>query len=616
MRSGLPADKPANGGRLRPRFHAHEHDGKQMIQDPPSAVADSLQSLCIEERRPAYLVIGADAVLAGSGGDLAHYGADNLSPSLPVVEQLDYLAGILPLDGESLILPCLQTAPDVYADLHCFPSEDGDCVVLLDATPMALQRQALQQNTNELLLLRRRQDALLSEIRQNRDNLISILNQLDLVTMIVAPDGTVDFLSESGHAGLGLSAESVLGRPWHAALPLADEDCAAVRTMISTPAHARERIPVQIETGKGRRFYLEIDIQDDPRQEGQTILYMYDVSEIYTLRRQLDRSYSFEDMIGQSAPMQRVFDMIRDVARVDATVLVHGETGTGKELAARAIHAMSPRKDKPFIVVNSAGLSDSLINSQLFGHKKGSFTDAVSDQPGFFEAAEGGTLLLDEIGDIPPNTQTRILRALEQKEIIRIGETKPRKIDVRILAATNKDLDREVEEGRFRLDLLYRIRIARITLPALRDRAGDIPVLVRNFIEESRAMTGKDVADIDQDAMQALMDYRWPGNIRELRNAISFATIHCKGTSIRTRDLPPEIREELAQGGQKRRAFEVEDERERLMEALDMAGGRRGEAARLLGIGRATLYRRMKECMIDPADLPKQSRWNEASTRE
>ncbi|MDA0990582.1 MAG: sigma 54-interacting transcriptional regulator [Verrucomicrobia bacterium] len=248
------------------------------------------------------------------------------------------------------------------------------------------------------------------------------------------------------------------------------------------------------------------------------------------------------------------------------------------------------------------------INSQLFGHKKGAFTDAVSDQKGFFEAAEGGTIFLDEIGDIPANTQTRILRALEQKEVMRIGETQVRQIDARILVATNKDLEEEVEQGRFRLDLLYRLRIARVHLPALRERSEDVPLLVEAFLGQSRASMGKTLDGIDQDAMRALMDHDWPGNVRELKNAISFAAIHCKGAVIGVKDLPPEIfgRQEHRQTG---RDYDPTSEKERILHALESTGGNRGEAARLLGIGRATLYRRMKACFIKPGDLPKRANW-------
>ncbi|MBN1558480.1 MAG: sigma 54-interacting transcriptional regulator [Lentisphaerae bacterium] len=316
-------------------------------------------------------------------------------------------------------------------------------------------------------------------------------------------------------------------------------------------------------------------------------------SQVNDLRKMLADKARFQDLLGRSAGMLRVFQLIRDVAGVDATVLIRGETGTGKELAARAIHALSRRKAGPFVVMNCAGLSDSLINSQLFGHRKGAFTDAARDQVGLFEAADGGTILLDEIGDIPMNTQTRILRVLEQKEVLRIGDTEPRRVDIRILAATHRDLGRLVEREQFREDLLYRIRVARIDLPALRARREDIPLLTEAFLHRAAAAAGKPVDAVSPDAMRALMDYAWPGNVRELKNAIEFAVIRCRGAGVEAEDLPPEITDRPLTPPP-RQEQDPASERERIRDALRRTGGRREEAARLLGISRATLYRRMK----------------------
>jgi DNA-binding NtrC family response regulator len=250
-------------------------------------------------------------------------------------------------------------------------------------------------------------------------------------------------------------------------------------------------------------------------------------------------------------------------------------------------------------VVNCAGLADSLINSQLFGHKKGSFTDATSDRKGVFEAANGGTILLDEIGDIPPNTQTRILRALEQREIIRVGETEPRKVDIRILAATNKNLEEEVERGNFRLDLLYRIRIARVSLPALRERREDVPLLVEAFARQICLANGVELPRIEKDVLSALMVYRWPGNVRELRNAVEFAIINSRDGCLRLADLPPEITAVRLNAGDDSGSRDVDGERHRIKAALETCGGRKDKAAKLLGISRATLYRRLKLLALD-----------------
>jgi DNA-binding NtrC family response regulator len=299
--------------------------------------------------------------------------------------------------------------------------------------------------------------------------------------------------------------------------------------------------------------------------------------------------------------MRRAFQQIQDVARVDSTVLIEGETGTGKELVAGALHAVSHRKDQPFVPVNCAGLTDSLLASQLFGHRKGAFTGAVGDQKGLFEAAEGGTLFLDEIGDISMTVQTSLLRVLQEKEMTRLGETRPIKIDVRVIAATHRDLKEEIAEGRFRADLFYRIRVARIEVPPLRARREDIPLLAEWFLRESRATTGKPIHHISDDAMRALMDYRWPGNVRELKSGIEFAVIRCKGKVLRVDDLPPEIGLPVALNtaiGQQPPKDGAEEERQRLLSALERAGGNRAAAARLLGIGRTTLYRRLADLDI------------------
>lgn len=313
---------------------------------------------------------------------------------------------------------------------------------------------------------------------------------------------------------------------------------------------------------------------------------------VQDLTRQLNEKTQFQNLIGKSQLMAQLYGQIRDVAKVDATVLIEGETGTGKELVARAIHLSSPRKTGPFIAVNCAGLTDALLGSQLFGHKKGAFTGAVDHQQGFFEAANGGTLFLDEIGDISPAVQTNLLRVLQEREIIRLGESRPRKVDVRVLAATHHNLSQDVANGVFRADLLYRIRVARIHLPSLRNRREDIPLLVASFLGQCCAVTGKPVDRVSPEAMQALTNYAWPGNVRELKSAIESGVISCKETTIRMEDLPPEVFDSLVP----QMPFEApQDEKARLLAALNQAKGNRTMAARLLGVSRATLYRRLTE---------------------
>ncbi len=320
--------------------------------------------------------------------------------------------------------------------------------------------------------------------------------------------------------------------------------------------------------------------------------FLYDVSDVYDLRRMLNEKSQFQDLIGKSNSMQFVYQQIQEVAPLDASVLIEGKTGTGKELVARAIHFSSHRQNKPFIAVNCASLNESLLTSQLFGHKRGAFTGAVVDHIGLFEAANGGTVFLDEIGDMPFALQISLLRVLQEREITRLGESKPRKIDVRILAATQHDLHEEIAKGNFRADLFYRIQVVKIKLPTLRERREDIPLLVASFLANYRTANGKPVQRISDKAMRILLDYHWAGNIRELKSVMEVAAIFCKGEIIKASDLPAELL--AAKERQNSSLDEIQpDEKLTLLTALERSGGNRAAAARLLGIGRATLYRRL-----------------------
>ncbi len=569
------------------------------MMDLPHFVNEHLYAELLRDKKPAYLLVNPQGRLRDAGGEVAYYGFSDLETGCAVEDCADFLVGMLPLNGETLTLPFVALANGVYVDVHGFPAGPDDCVLLLDASDEARHRFRIQQNTNELVLLREEQQKMLEQIRGSHDDLLTVLNQLRLTTAIIDAEGKLDFLSQTGRRLLSDIAPDPVGLSWDEVFPFDASGRDRVRNQISRPADKRTRVQVHART-PGRQYWMEIDVRDDPQDPTKRILYIYDISEVYDLRQMLHEKARFQNMVGKSEEMEQVFQLIRDVASLDATVVIQGETGTGKELVARAIHQVSHRKDKPFVVVNCAGLSDSLINSELFGHRKGAFTDAVRDQEGLFEAANGGTILLDEIGDIPMNTQTRILRVLEEREIVRIGETTPRKIDIRILAATNKDLTEEVRKGNFRLDLLYRIRVARITMPPLRKRREDIPLLAEFFLAKSRASTGKAIEAVSDAAMRIMLDYYWPGNVRELRNAIEYAVIRCRGHVLLPEDLPPEPLE--SESHSPKRELSIEDEKRRILDALKQSNGRRGKAAEILGISRATLYRRMKACF--PGSMP------------
>ncbi len=440
---------------------------------------------------------------------------------------------------------------------------------------------------------RSRKDA---ELRKSHQDLLAILNQLRIGVAVVEADGRLAFLSQRGREMLDRLEEEAVGLHWER-LPFAAEDRARLSGLMQSPADQREKLSVHVETESQTHVWLEVEVNDDPRDPARKMLLLYDVTELHDLRQELDKKAQFHDLVGKCEPMQTVYQAITDLSGVDATVLVEGETGTGKELVARAIHYASHRKDKPFVAVNCAGLTESLLGSQLFGHKRGAFTGAVEDQAGVFETAVGGTIFLDEIGDITAGVQSSLLRVLQEKEITRLGETTPRKIDVRIVAATHRDLPQMVEAGDFRMDLLYRIRVARIVLPPLRDRRADIPLLVETFLRRFRATSNKDVQRVGEAALGLLLNHAWPGNVRELQSAIEFAVIRCKGSVIEVADLPPEL-QQAAEPTPVLAAPEM-GERDRVLEALRLAAGNRVAAAKILGVSRSTLYRRLAELGIE-----------------
>ena len=460
---------------------------------------------------------------------------------------------------------------------------------------------SIQRNVTARKLAENQLKEMFRQVEKSRNDLGSILDELRIGTVMTDENGRVVFLNAAARQLFAWPDTDRLDVAWKDLFGLNPEDTGKLQTLMQKSAEERARIPLHLDRSEGRRVWLEVDVKDDPRDARGKIFFLYDVTEVHDLRRLLDERAQFHDLLGKSKAMQLVYQQIRDVARVDSTVLIEGETGTGKELVARAIHYSSHRKDKPFVAVNCAGLTESLLSSQLFGHKRGAFTGAIEDHQGLFEAANGGTLLLDEIGDIPLTVQNQLLRVLQEREIVRLGESRPRKIDVRVLAATHKSLSDEAAKGRFRSDLFYRIRVARISLPPLRDRREDIPLLTASFLAQFSAASGKNVTEVSRDALRLLADHPWPGNVRELRSAIEFAMIGCRGAVIQPDDLPPEI---LRPGDfvSVIPGDPLIDEKARFLEALDRSHGNRALAARLLGISRATLYRRLADLKINPAE--------------
>ena len=335
-----------------------------------------------------------------------------------------------------------------------------------------------------------------------------------------------------------------------------------------------------------------------------------DLGEVYRARkkleetaRQLKKIHSFSNIIGKSSEMQRVFSSLKAAAASEATVLIQGESGTGKELAANAIHFNSARADMPYVTVNCSALPETLLESELFGHVKGAFTGAMRDRVGRLEEADGGTLFLDEISDISPLIQIKLLRVLQEREIERVGESKKRKIDIRILAATNKNLYGLVKSGLFREDLYYRLKVFPIEIPPLRKRKDDLGLLIRHFIAVQNKQTGKRIQGVTPTAMRILMDYNWPGNVRELENAIEHGFVLVKDEHIDIFDLPVEIRQfEYSPGFFQAPSFTEPEPRlrkkltkEYLLEILKAADWNKAEAGRRLGISRTAVWKHMKK---------------------
>jgi len=319
--------------------------------------------------------------------------------------------------------------------------------------------------------------------------------------------------------------------------------------------------------------------------------------EVQGLRKEVRGRYSLEQIIGQDKRMQEILSMIETVADAKSTVLICGESGTGKELIARAIHYLSPRAGGPFVKVNCAAISETLLESELFGHEKGAFTGAIRQHEGRFEQANGGTLLLDEISEMSAGVQSKLLRVLQEKEFDRVGGQRPIKVDVRVIATTNRDLEKEQEEGRFREDLFYRLNVVKIESPPLRDRKSDIPLLIEHFSKQFNEEMGKGIGGFSEDAMSLMMNYDWPGNVRQLENAVERGIVFCRGDAVLPEHLPPELGANVVGDAACPGSWigkRLEDiEKEVILETLKSVDDNRTKAAGILGISVRTLRNKL-----------------------
>ncbi|MBN2216023.1 MAG: sigma 54-interacting transcriptional regulator [Pirellulales bacterium] len=381
------------------------------------------------------------------------------------------------------------------------------------------------------------------------------------------------------------------------------ETACALRQTLTTGRPVANKA-VYILDARGNRVPISVSTAVFKDERGQTIggvETFRDLRLAEELRKELETQDGFAEIVGHGPAMREVFQFLPQIAESDSTVLIEGASGTGKEVFARAIHRLSPRRAKRFVAINCGALPDTLLESELFGHKAGAFTDARQDKQGRFALAEGGTLFLDEIGDVSPAMQVRLLRVLQERVYEPLGSVETIKTDVRIIAATNKDLAKLVRKGAFRDDLFYRIHVIRLALPNLRERREDIPLLVEHFIAKFNRLQGKDVAGASDEVLARLMDYDYPGNVRELENIIEHAFVLCRGPLIEVSHLPPQFR-----GADSEQPLPNLDgmtleamERFLIANALRRTDGNRAAAARQLGINPSTLFRKLKSLGIE-----------------
>ncbi len=407
------------------------------------------------------------------------------------------------------------------------------------------------------------------------------------------------------------AAEQITGMPREKAIGqickdvlranVCETDCALRHTMDTGKTVINK--PVHIIDAQGRRKAITISTALLKDKNGQVIggvETFRDMTIVEELRKQVQKQYSCEDIISRNHKIQELFDILPQIAESNCTVLIEGQTGTGKELFAGAIHNLSHRKDKPFIAVNCSALPDTLLESELFGYKAGAFTDAKKDKPGRFRLAEGGTIFLDEIGDMSSSVQVKLLRVLQEKTYEPVGAVSSEKADVRIITATNKDLAELVEQGKFRSDLYYRINVVKLSLPPLKERSEDIPLLVDHFINRFNKIYNKNICCLSDNAMAVLLSYDFPGNIRELENALEHCFVICQGDIIETRHLPGAMKQGGADKASGVSTFRTLKQMEVVMieQALRRNNGNRTAAAKELGIDASTLFRKLKNLNI------------------
>ncbi len=439
------------------------------------------------------------------------------------------------------------------------------------------------------------------ELERHRSRLESIFSSVQDAIITVDTNMNVIEANKAAEKICGFKIDT--GQPFTDCTPECDQSCLEI--LQETLRTRRTIQDHQIECGHRDRNKLIAMVNCSPLLDSGgghfmgAVLVIRDITRLTHLEEELKERHHFQSIIGKSEKMQKVYNLLKILAIQTTTVLITGDSGTGKEVAARALHYGGARANGPFVTVNCSALAESLLESELFGHVKGAFTGADRDKIGRFEAADGGTILLDEIGDISPLIQLKLLRVLQEKEFDRVGESKPRKVDVRVLASTNRNLKEAIRTGEFREDLYYRLNVIQINLPPLRERYEDIPLLINHFCGVFQKSYDKKISAVSDEVLQAFMNYPWPGNVRELEHAIERAFVLCRDRTIQLEHIPPEIRDYTPTHINKRLPENSNnDNPEAIRKALERTDWNISKAARLLGISRWTLYRRFQKYKI------------------
>ena len=551
---------------LRLTFEALLGDAGHAVQ----TAADFDQAVAALEA-DAFDAVFVDIILGGRSGLELLERAKGLQPTTPVVM----------ITGQPTVEAASRALRLGAFDFMVKPvTKDA----LLRAARAALAHKRLIDERDHEAAQRRRYQALLTAIVEGvGDGVIS-----------VGVDGRLSQINRAAQELLGLTSQTALGssleEPMWAPLGQGRQMLLATARGGSAPAEARQQI---VPAGAGPRL---VELSCRPLRDGQgramgAVLVLRDRTRLSLLEDSLRSRRGLHGLVGQSPAMQEVYRLLETLAETDTTVLIGGPSGSGKELAAEALHYLGPRANGPLIKVNCAALAEGLLESELFGHARGAFTGAVADKAGRFLLADGGTIMLDEIGDISPAVQLKLLRVLEDKIVERVGEAKPRRVDARVVAATNQDLAALSAQGRFRRDLYYRLNVVRLNMPALAQRREDIPLLAEHFLAQFARRMPRPVEGLSPTALETLMRQPWPGNVRQLRHVLEHAYIFCPGGLIGPEHLPPELSAPPARPAADGPASEAQ----RILAALRRAGGNKAKAARLLGLSRNTLYRKLND---------------------